>query len=125
VPVTFTHDQATVPVALNGRDAPMLLDTGAGRTLLTAAAVQQDNLPLDEWVSTPLMGAGNRIEERRNVLLRSMALGGVALQRRGLAQGISLAVTAQRLDTEASVAGLLGADLLSRFDLDLDCLAGG
>jgi predicted aspartyl protease len=124
VPVTLVQNQATVPVALNGQDTPMLLDTGAGRTLLTAAAVQRENLPQDEWVSTPLRGAGNRIEEHRNVILTSMALGGLKLQRRGLAQSISLAVTGQRLDPQGRIAGLLGADLLSRYDLDLDLPAG-
>ncbi len=124
VPVTLAHNQATVPVALNGHDTPLLLDTGAARSLLTADAVQRENLPLDVWVSTPLLGAGNRIENRRNVVLRSIALGGLALQRRGLANTISLAVTAQRIDAEGHIGGLLGSDLLSRYDLDIDLPAG-
>ena len=124
VPVTVSDNQPVVAVALNGQDTPLLLDTGAGRSLLTAAAVQRAGLPLDEWVSTPLRGAGNRLEDRRNVMLRSMALGGLALQRRGLAQSISLPVTAQRLDASGRIAGLLGADMLSRYDLDLDFPGG-
>jgi predicted aspartyl protease len=124
VPVTVADNQAVVPVALNGQDAPMLLDTGAGRTLLTAAVVQRDALPQDEWVSTPLVGAGNRIENRRNVVLRSMTVGGVPLLRRGISQTISLAVTSIQLDAAGRVAGLLGGDLLSRFDVELDFPAG-
>jgi predicted aspartyl protease len=124
VPVALSHNQAVVAVALNGQDWPLLLDTGGGRSLLTAAAVQRANLPLDEWVSTPLLGAGNLVENRRNVTLRSMALGGLPLQRRGLAHTISLPVTAQPLDGAGRIAGLLGADMLSRYDLDLDFPAG-
>lgn len=124
VPVMLARDQPIVSVALNDEATPMLLDTGAGRTLLTAAAVQRGNLPQDEWVSTPLRGAGNRIEEHRNATLRSVALGGVKLRQRGLAQTISVAVTAQLLDARGEIAGLLGADLLSNYDLELDFTAG-
>jgi hypothetical protein len=124
VPLELSHDQPIVTVTLNGQPAPLVLDTGGGRTLLTVAEVQLAKLPLDDWVSTPLIGAGNRLEDRRNVTLRSLALGGVPLQRRGLARVISLAVTAQRLDMDAKIAGLLGADMLSRYDLDLDFPAG-
>ena len=124
VPVQVSDSQVVVGVALNGQDTPLLVDTGAARSLLTAAAVQQAALPLDEWVSTPLRGAGNRLENRRNVMLRSMALGGLTLQRRGITNTISLPVTAQRLDAAGRIAGLLGADMLSRFDIDLDVPGG-
>jgi hypothetical protein len=124
VPIAVSNNQAVVGVAMDGRTTPLLLDTGGGRSLLTLATVQRDNLPLDEWVSTPLRGADNRLEDRRNVTLHSMALGGLALHTRSLAPAISLAVTAQNLDQVGRIAGLLGADMLSHYDLDLDFPAG-
>ena len=120
VPVRLEDGLAVVEVTIDGASVPMILDTGADRTVLTAAAVARLRLPPDPWTGTTLRGAGGRLEGRRNVSPDSIRLGGVALRRRALSPKLSLPVIAGlgRQD------GLLGDDLLSLFDLDLD-LPGG
>ena len=118
VPVRVAEGVAVVDVVINATSVPMILDTGADMTSLTVAAVERLQLPRDEWVSTLSRGAGGRVQEYRNVLPASVQLGGAALRRRGVVAKPSLSVIAGigsgRLD------GLLGEDLLSLFDLDLD-----
>jgi predicted aspartyl protease len=109
------------PVAIDGRPARLLLDTGAERTVLSDAAVQALGLPLDEWVSTAMQGVGG-IERRRNADVASLAIGGVKLRRRALAGVVSLprAPSLGRVFPDAVASGLLGMDLLSVFDLEID-----
>ncbi len=124
VPLRLEGNAAVVDVALGGTVAPMLLDTGAERTMVTTRAVAAYHLPLDAWVGTVMRGAGGQLEERRDAAVRTVALGDVVLRRRGLSQQASLPVTAQDLGGSPPVAGLLGSDYLGSYDLDLD-LAGG
>jgi predicted aspartyl protease len=108
-------------VTVNGVPGTFILDTGAAQTVVTPDAVDHFHLALDEWTATTMHGVGG-IERRRNADPRSVALGGVALHRRSLARDATLRVATlprtmaggQRID------GLLGRDLLSAFDLDLD-----
>jgi predicted aspartyl protease len=124
VPVAMAEGRAVVTAALNGQNVRLLLDTGGSRSLLTLAEVQRLGLPPDEWVGTTLRGAGNELETRQDAIAHSIALGGLALRPRGTAPRLSLPVTAQPLDQTGDVGGLLGADLLSLYDLDLDFPTG-
>ncbi len=126
VPIHFAAHRALVDVAVDGHTATFLLDTGADRTVFSAAAVRDMGLSRDPWVSTSIRGVGGVTERTANVMLQSFTQGGVALRRRSVAPTLSFAVA--RLDLGqpggAPVAGLLGADYLSVFDLDLDLPAG-
>ncbi len=109
------------PVAIDGRQARLLLDTGAERTVLSDAAVQALGLPLDEWVSTAMQGVGG-VERRRNADVASLEIGGLKLRRRALAGVVSLprAPSLGRVFPDAAASGLLGMDLLSVFDVEID-----
>lgn len=118
VPVRLEDGAAVVDVVINETSVPMILDTGADRTALTEAAVQRLGLPRDEWVASAQRGAGGRLDEHRAVSPAAMLIGGVPLRRRGLVAKPTLAVLAGI--GSGRQAGLLGEDLLSAFELDLD-----
>jgi len=110
-----------LPVEVNGVAAPFVLDTGAQRSVVTAAAVQRLGLLRDQWVGTTMSGVGG-VTRQANADPRSLTMGGVHLARRTLNHDTSLTVgTLPRTEVAGQViAGLLGRDYLSAFDLDLD-----
>ena len=112
--VSFAGNQPLVQINLDGRDATLLLDTGAEVTMLTADAARRLMLPTDPQRRTTITGIGGT-SSSANVLARRVTLGAAPLGER------SLAVLPFALrGANAPVDGLLGADLLSQFDLDLD-----
>lgn len=116
-----TDGYCIVPVTLAGQSVRMVLDTGAERSVLTRATVARLGLSLDDWVGTSMRGAGGRLDQHRNVIVPSLALGGVPLYQREPRGPLSLPVMAVDL---GPVAGLLGGDLLHRHTLDLDVPGG-
>jgi predicted aspartyl protease len=109
------------PVEVNGIAGSFILDTGSQQTVVTPDAVNHFGLALDEWTSTTTLGVGG-VERRRNADPRSVALGGVALHRRSVAQDATLRVTSlpRNIAGVRQIDGLLGRDFLSLYDLDLD-----
>ncbi len=122
VPVHLVDGMAVVDVVINDSSQPMILDTGADMTALTQATVERLRLAPDEWVSTLQRGAGGRLEKHRSVSPASMLIGGMPLRRRGIVAKPTLPVIAGIGSGRQS--GLLGEDLLSLYDLDLDLPAG-
>lgn len=121
VPVELRGGVPVVTVQVNGVPQPFVLDTGAQRSLITEAGVQRAGVRLDEWASTTVKGISG-YERHRNADPASLTLGGIALRRRTLAADATLAVgpLPHRALAGQAVAGLLGADFLAAFDLDLD-----
>ena len=124
IPITQAGGLLLVPVELNGISVRFILDTGAERTVVGLGAADQLHLARDEWVSTDILGTGGR-DRRRLGRPASLALGGIALRRRTVAADNSV-VVGPIPDAIAGqpVAGLLGQDFLSPFDLDLDVPGG-
>ncbi len=112
-----------VPVTINGMTVQFLLDTGAERTVVGLAAADRLHIARDEWVSTDIQGAGGR-DRRRLGRPASITLGNLALRRRTVAADNSVVIgpIAEALDG-TPIAGLLGQDFLSPYDLDLDLAA--
>ena len=113
-----------VPVTVNGTTADFLLDTGAERSVIGLQAADRLHVARDEWVSTDIQGAGGR-DRRRLGRPASLTLGGLALRRHTVAADNSVVIgpIPETVDGKP-VAGLLGQDFLSAFDLDLDLPAG-
>lgn len=104
-----------VTVSINGAAATFLLDTGAERTILTAAAAKR--LRIEPHYEYPrrmqsLQGAVSSGDAR----LRTVELGGMTLD------DVRILVASVTLPSVAGKAidGLLGADFLTGFEVDLD-----
>jgi aspartyl protease len=125
VPLTMAGNVITVPVDVNGTEATFILDTGAERSMVTPEAVQRLGLARDPWVGTSMRGVGG-LSQRYNANPRSLSLGGVKLVRQTLNRDTSLTVGVLRHPRAGNrvVDGLLGADFLAVFDLDLDMRNG-
>ena len=123
VPLMRAGTAILVPVTVNGITADFLLDTGAERTVVGLQAATRLHIARDEWVSTDIQGAGGR-DRRRLGRPASLTLGGVALRRHTVAADNSVVIgpIPETVNGKA-VAGLLGQDFLSPYDLDLDLAA--
>ena len=124
VPLKRVDTGIVVPVTINGQTLDFLLDTGAERTVVGLEAADRLHLARDEWVSTDIQGAGGR-DRRRLGRPASLTLAGLALRRHTVAGDNSVVIGPIPETVDGTpIAGLLGQDFLSPFDLDLD-LAGG
>lgn len=121
--VRDTAGVLTVAARLGGRDVAMVLDTGSEGGLVTPEAARL--LPVDAGTAAPptalqMYGANGGRRLARMVAVPDLGLGPLHV---ALA-----AVAVSRLPFQPMlhppIAGLIGADLLSHFDLDLD-VAGG
>ena len=103
-----------VPAQINGRPATLVLDTGAESSILNAAAAKRLGVTDRYDFARSMRGIGNAVQTG-DARLDSMSLGGAALSYpRVLVGRITLNLGGVEPD------GLLGASLLSDFDLDLD-----
>jgi predicted aspartyl protease len=111
------RDQGLMRVtpAINGTPVTMIIDTGAQWTSLTPAAVRRLHLPRDAWHGGPHRGVAT-FSSNINAIVRRFELGDITLENRSLAV-VPLSFAAV---TAPPLAGLLGADFLYRFDLDID-----
>jgi predicted aspartyl protease len=121
VPLQLSAGHILITVAVNDADAVFIMDTGAERTLMSEAAVHRLGLERDGWVASTILGIGG-YEERPNALPHSLRLGGITLRRRTLTGDTSVMVGPLPVNQieDRPIAGLLGRDFLSPFDLDLD-----
>jgi hypothetical protein len=121
VPIELTNGHLLVNVQVNGTPTTFILDTGAERTLMGEDVVRQLGLPRDSWVASTVLGIGG-YEERPNALPRSLQLGGVILRRHTLIGDNSVTVGPLPITAVQGrpIAGLLGRDFISPFDLDID-----
>ena len=121
VPVDVADGHLLVKVQVNDVAETFILDTGAERTLMGEDVVRRLGVERDSWVASAVRGIGG-IEQRLNALPRSLRLGAILLRRRTLLGDNSVTVGPLPVDTIEGrpIAGLLGRDFLSPFDLDLD-----
>jgi len=117
IPLDLANGRCVVSVLLNGRPARMVLDTGAERTVVTPSTVQRLGLRKDIWVDSTMRGAGGMLETHANADVDWATIGGTALFQRPSTPGLSLSVANFDL---GDADGLLGADVLRHYALDLD-----
>ncbi len=105
----------TVTVAINGHPLRLIVDTGAERTLLPEAVVARLGLPRDARHETRTVGIGG-LSITRDARVAQFAIGGTALPVRS----VTVASFDLPVVSGTPLDGLLGADVLSAFDVDLD-----
>ncbi len=120
VPIERAGGLLLVTAVINGTPADFVVDTGAERSVIGLAAADRLHVARDEWVSTDIQGVGGR-DRRRLGRPQSFSLGGVALRRHTVAEDNSIVVGPIPDAIEGRpIAGLLGEDFLSAFDVDVD-----
>jgi predicted aspartyl protease len=113
LPVTAVRDLPMVPVRINGQAVPFLLDTGATNSVLLPEAVERLRLPTDALRTTAGHGIGGEFQ-LQNALLGELRVGQRALR------NLTLPVIAHAQPGQSIMAGVLGADFLRSYDLEID-----
>jgi predicted aspartyl protease len=116
LPLLRANDRMYVDVSLNGQNARFLLDTGSFATFIEVAAAVRMNLKIEK-VDGAAIGviSGDQLVDR--VRIDSFRLGGIPVD---VGQGI---LGIHDAGSNGDVAGTLGGDLLSNFDVEIDSAA--
>jgi len=115
LPLVLLHDVPLVTLTINGRATSLLLDTGAEATILATAAAR--TLGLDLHYEYPKAATGLTGTIKNGVAdMKSLSVAGIALPPYPVRVGD---IVLPNLEGGAP-SGLVGADILADFDLDLD-----
>jgi predicted aspartyl protease len=106
-------------VRLNDEDTTLVVDTGADTTTVTPTAVRRLGLKDDVGHSSLLLGVAGRVRSQ-DVRLRQMTLGDYVLR---MDKGVGVGELPAFPGVTPPVSGLLGADVLSRFEVEIDLRA--
>jgi predicted aspartyl protease len=117
MPLTLQQNLMLVDGSINGQPVRLLVDTGAERTLLTEDAVKRLQLPRDTQHVTRTVGIGGPSMGWDASLPHGLVLGGTDLPVDRVTVG-QFSIT--HVGGDAGVDGLLGADILLAFDVDLN-----
>ncbi|NHO57103.1 hypothetical protein GOB86_08525 [Acetobacter lambici] len=109
-----------IPVSLNGHVARMIVDTGSEGSLLSPEAAALFDTQLDRSMHTMVHGTGGVGRIVPNAVVRSFKMGGLEFG------PVSIPVDALPAvpRTDPAVEGLVGGDLLSRYDVEFDVAQG-
>ncbi len=119
IPLHVQDRLLVVPVGINGIWVHLVVDSGAERTTISAAAVARLRLPHDPRYKTQSVGIGGATSST-DVTVDRLVLGGVHFPIERVAAGTFDLHNRSGLDAD----GLLGADLLLAYDMDIDVPAG-
>lgn len=118
VPLRNLRNFMLAPARLNGRAVTMIVDTGAEVTTITPDAIALLGLDSAPDTGKPHLVHGVTGDvQARNVRLQDIALGGQVLRRNS---GADVGQLPGFPGVDPPVAGLLGADVLSGYELELD-----
>ncbi|WP_233828554.1 retroviral-like aspartic protease family protein [Paraburkholderia sp. ZP32-5] len=116
LPLVERAGRFLVEAGINGEKRLFVIDTGSQKSALTPAAADALNLPYDRTSAQRVIGVGDAITPDYP-RIASIALG--ATQWPDLRVPVTGANTFARM-AEPQLAGILGADILSRYDVELD-----
>ncbi|MEJ0049338.1 MAG: retropepsin-like aspartic protease [Rhodospirillales bacterium] len=120
LPLTLWHGKLLVPVGINGAPQMIALDTGAGISTISTAVANSIDLPHDFDRAVELGGVGGR-----NSILNIGQVATLELDKVRLTHlAMPIADMEMKTQSGAPVAGLLGADVLHGFDVEIDVPAG-
>ncbi len=115
MPLEVEDQLLVVPAGINGQWVHLVVDTGAERTVVGDEAVKRLNLQHDARYVNKSLGIGG-VTTTTDVTIDRLVLGGVHFPITRIASGTFNLQTIPGLNAD----GLLGADILLAFDLDID-----
>jgi predicted aspartyl protease len=115
LPVRFAQGHILIPAAINDTPVQLIVDTGASASMLTPGAVALLDLPTDLYHTTTVHGTGGTVVTH-NTSIRSFRVG----DQDWLGSSIATGRLPGRIEGDPPVVGLLGADRLTEFDVELD-----
>lgn len=116
VPLRDDQGFLSVPATVAGEPVRLMLDTGSEAGLITPEATRALGLGVDRAARVRLRGTGGDKAALAVARASGLSIGGLRLD--GVLLPVGPVPAAPRLDPP--VVGLLGGDVLSRFDLDID-----
>lgn len=119
LPLQVQDHLLVVRAGINGKWVRLIVDSGAERTTISNTVVDRLELPHDARYTTRSLGIGGATTST-DVTIDRLVLGGVHFPVDRVAVGTFKLQT----DRGLSADGLLGADILSAFDLDIDVPGG-
>ena len=114
LPVQFHDDVPTVAVTIDGQPVAMVLDLGADRTVIAEDTAERLHLDRDPSDLPTITGMGGS-ETRWAAAAQRLTLGGIILRHKRLE-----VTPIESTDTQPSIGGLLGLDVLRSYDVDWD-----
>ena len=115
VPLRVVDGHLAAPVTIERQPATMLVDTGSERTLVTPGAADAFGLQPDPHAQTRIIGTGGSVMAG-HARLHSFGLGGMEM----LDQSYAVESLPESGAIGEELSGLIGADWLSDYDVDLD-----
>jgi predicted aspartyl protease len=119
MPLDVQDHLLVVPTGINGHWVRLVVDSGAERTTISSAVAERLGLPHDSRYQTRSLGIGGQ-SMNADVRIDRLVLGGVRFPVDRLAAGQFDLHSKGGLDAD----GLLGADILLAFDMDIDVPGG-
>ena len=118
LPMREFHGHFITTVSINNQPVPMMIDTGASHTVLSPRFADMAGLAQDMNQSVHNSGIGGRTASQHPRVVHSIKFGPIALQDYDLPTG-NIVPADQEADPTSPV-GLLGTDLLAKYDVELD-----
>jgi predicted aspartyl protease len=115
VSLQIEHGLPLIPVQIDGKSVWMIADSGAERSILTKAAVSRLGLPYDIGHMSETIGIGGPTTAW-DVTVKDLKIGDADIPVERFAVGHFVIGD----DTPEAPVGLLGADVLLAFDLEID-----
>ena len=115
MPLQVQDRLLVVPAGINGRWVRLIVDSGAERTTISNASADRLGLPHDARYKVRSVGIGGATTAT-DVTVDRLVLGGVHFPVERIAVGSFNLQNAHGLNAD----GLLGADILTAFDMDID-----
>jgi predicted aspartyl protease len=119
MPMEVQDQLLVVPAGINDQWVRLVVDTGAERTTISDAVANRLGLPQDPRHTTQSLGIGGTTTAT-DVTISRLVLGGVRFPVDRIAVGSFKLQTQRGLNAD----GLLGADILLAFDMDIDVPGG-
>ena len=116
LPLTLWQQKLFVPVQVNAVSSLFFIDTGAATTTLSKRLSDQLMLPRDYDHTTDMFGVGGMESHLYIAQTKDFAIQAIHIAK----QGFPVAEFDQQMADGSPAGGLIGADFLSRFDVDID-----